>query len=525
MAMPLSLQTEATPLDVSKKRKHDEIDHLLQEDLLPTTATEQPPAKPAMDDPPSDDALPTRRIEDSDEEGDEDEKEYFEHILDQCEGQPYIDDGDMGLTDADMKRLRSRLQQIGPDKFFTEALGNDMDPRTLGVVFGIDPSMFIEEEDEEIFLRLLGHAIFRAYYKRKKLPQYNTIDDVAALIQRSNKIMVITGAGISTSLGIPDFRSKHTGFYSKLADIGYSEPEEVFDIHNFDEDPSIFYGLAGDILPDHQRISPTHAFIRLLQDNDRLQTNFTQNIDNLEALAGIDPSRLIQCHGSFATASCRKCKHQVPGTDIYPDIRAKRVPICQRCVQTLQTASLQPPPRPAKRARSRQSSVSDNDSDQDDDIPTPGVLKPDITFFGEALPDVFFTRFTTIDAPTTDLVLILGTSLQVAPVSDMPNFLPHGVPHVYVSRERLRHVAVDVQLLGDCDVVVGELCKRLGWSLEGMKGLVATGEKAEGKVEVVKRVGEDGVEEGHVWWVRKKVVENANVQAKEGEQSKEGSSE
>ncbi|EGP92083.1 uncharacterized protein MYCGRDRAFT_98741 [Zymoseptoria tritici IPO323] len=348
--------------------------------------------------------------------------------------------------------------------------------------------MFIEEEDEEIFLRLLGHAIFRAYYKRKKLPQYNTIDDVAALIQRSNKIMVITGAGISTSLGIPDFRSKHTGFYSKLADIGYSEPEEVFDIHNFDEDPSIFYGLAGDILPDHQRISPTHAFIRLLQDNNRLQTNFTQNIDNLEALAGIDPSRLIQCHGSFATASCRKCKHQVPGTDIYPDIRAKRVPIY-------------------------------------DDIPTPGVLKPDITFFGEALPDVFFTRFTTIDAPTTDLVLILGTSLQVAPVSDMPNFLPHGVPHVYVSRERLRHVAVDVQLLGDCDVVVGELCKRLGWSLEGMEGLVATGEKAEGEVEVVKRVGEDGVEEGHVWWVRKKVVENANVQAKEGEQAKEGSSE
>ena len=43
---------------------------------------------------------------------------------------------------------------------------------------------------------------------------------------------------ISTNLGIPDFRSKHTGFYSKLLELGYSEPEEIFNIHNFDEDPT-----------------------------------------------------------------------------------------------------------------------------------------------------------------------------------------------------------------------------------------------------------------------------------------------
>jgi NAD-dependent histone deacetylase SIR2 len=444
------------------------------------------------------------------------------------------DDG-IGLTDAEKKALRSRLRQIGPDKFFEETLGQEMDPRALGTAFGLDPRIFDDDEDTERYIRLLYHAIVRAYYKRRKLTQYNTIEDVAALILRSKNIMVITGAGISTSLGIPDFRSKHTGFYSKIADMGYSEPEEVFDIHNFDEDPSIFYALAGDILPDQQRFSPTHAFIRLLQDNNRLQTNYTQNIDNLEGLAGIHPSRLIQCHGSFATASCRKCSHQVPGPSIFPDIRAKRVPICQKCTAALESESLQPP-RPTKRSRSK-NSHSDSDADEDDDIPTPGVMKPDITFFGEALPDLFFTRFTTIDAPTTDLVLILGTSLQVAPVSDMPNFLPHGVPHVYVSRERLRHVDVDVQLLGDCDVVVGELCRRLGWTLpstgtEGGQSAVTGSvpdfnddKEREQLVEVVQRIGEDGVGEEHVWLVRKKAEEEPANGDKEEENAQAGSSE
>jgi NAD-dependent histone deacetylase SIR2 len=446
----------------------------------------------------------------------------------------------MGIDDATKKGLRRRLQQIGPDKFFEETLFADMDPRVLATAFNVDPNVFEamdndhdeddphdeddhhhehdencqHEEDEshgghdERLLRLISHAIMRAYYKRPKLPQYNTIDDVASLLQQSSNIMVITGAGISTSLGIPDFRSKHTGFYSKIAEMGYSEPEEVFDIHNFDEDPSIFYSLAGDILPDHKRVSRTHSFIRLLQDKGKLQTNYSQNIDDLESLAGIHPDRLIQCHGSFATAVCRKCKHTVPGTDIFPDIRAKKVPICPRCVETLRAASLQPPPRPVKKSRSNYNSDNDdNDDDLDDNIPTPGVLKPSITFFGEQLPQTFFTRFTTTDAPTTDLVLILGTSLLVAPVSDMPNCLPRNVPVVYVSREKLRHVEVDVQLLGDCDMVCEELGRRCGWEIGGGGGgMVEAVEVKEGDVEVVERVREDGVGEGHVWEVRKKLV-------------------
>lgn len=295
-------------------------------------------------------------------------------------------------------------------------------PSLLGTAFGINP-VFAEQLGEDIFVRVLGAAIIRSYYKRRKLPQYNTIDDAAELLKKSSNIMVITGAGISTSLGIPDFRSKETGFYSKLRDMGFSEPEEVFDIYAFDEDPSTFYELAADIIPDLKRYSPTHAFIRLLQDKDKLQTNYTQNIDNLEELAGIDKNRLIQCHGSFATATCRKCKYKVKGTDIFPDIRAKRVAFCKRCTAAI-SAQESVGPKLKKRKPTPARSDSD-DEDEDDDIPQPGVMKPDITFFGEALPDHFFTRFTDHDVKTVDLVLVVGTSLKVAPVSDMPNYLPH----------------------------------------------------------------------------------------------------
>jgi NAD-dependent histone deacetylase SIR2 len=140
---------------------------------------------------------------------------------------------------------------------------------------------------------------------------------------------------ISTSLGIPDFRSKNTGLYSQLEHLGLSDPQEVFDIAIFREDPSIFYSVAKDILPTTNRYSPTHAFIRLLQEKNKLLTNFTQNIDNLECHAGILPEKLIQCHGSFATASCIECKYRIKGEEIYEEVKAGKVPRCDRCKRRL----------------------------------------------------------------------------------------------------------------------------------------------------------------------------------------------
>ena len=92
-------------------------------------------------------------------------------------------------------------------------------------------------------------------------------------------------------------------------------------------------------------------------------------------------------------------------------------------------------------------------------------MKPDITFFGEDLPDAFSKRLTLHDRDKVDLVLVIGTSLKVAPVSEVVGFLPRETPQVYISRESCAHVDFDVDLLGDCDVVVAELCRRLGWEL------------------------------------------------------------
>jgi NAD+-dependent protein deacetylase SIR2 len=121
--------------------------------------------------------------------------------------------------------------------------------------------------------------------------------------------------------------------------MGLSDPQEVFDIHVFRDDPSIFYQVAKDILPDTTRFSPTHAFIELLQRKGKLLTNYTQNIDNLEFHAGIEKDKLVQCHGSFATATCVKCGHQVPGHEIFPDLRRGRVAKCDACIKRAEQAN------------------------------------------------------------------------------------------------------------------------------------------------------------------------------------------
>ena len=228
---------------------------------------------------------------------------------------------------------------------------------------------------------------------------------------------------------------------------------------------STFYSLAKDILPVTDRCSPTHAFIKLLQDKDKLLTNYTQNIDNIEQFAGISPDRLIQCHGSWARAVCRKCAYNVPGIDIFPDVRAGRVPKCTRCPSLLSADQ----PRKRKRSsnsKSRKSSYSDSSSDGDYDIPEVGVMKPAITFFHEQLPNTFFDRLTDVDRDVVDLVIVIGTSMKVSPVNQIPNYIPAEVPHVYISRDPAPHINFDVSLIGYCDDIVGELARRASWKIE-----------------------------------------------------------
>lgn len=156
-----------------------------------------------------------------------------------------------------------------------------------------------------------------------------------------------------------------------------SDPQEVFDIHVFREDPNIFFSIAKDILPTEKKFSPTHGFIKLLQDKGKLLTNYTQNIDNIEANAGVKPEKMVQCHGSFASATCVKCGFKVPGDSIYDEIKAGKVPECSACRDTI--ATLGPPGLKRKRSSTgvqKDRKDFEDSSDEDDyEIPTPGVMK------------------------------------------------------------------------------------------------------------------------------------------------------
>lgn len=450
------LHSKVTPLDGSKKHAQP-LPGTLQVDKHATHGNRDAEAQVELQHPVSSSNAGDSEVDNESEGGDV--ESILGDILESAEIQPYINDGSTDIDEREIAALLAFLREKGPEEFFKETIDvRQYPPRVLGIAFGIDPTLDIEDD---LFLRLLGHAVVRFFHKRQKLREYNTLDDAARLIKERKNILVITGAGISTSLGIPDFRSKGTGFYDKVAALGYSEPQDVFDIVEFDNDPSLFYKLAGDILPDQKKgVTPTHAFLRLLQDKGHLLRNYTQNIDDLEGLAGLSRDKIIQCHGSFATATCRKCKTKVDGKAIFSEIRAQRVARCKKCIDDLKT---RPPPQLKPR---KPTNFDSDDEDEDDSIPEPGVMKPDITFFGEQLPDTFFDRFTKEDAKQTDLVIVIGTSLKVAPVSDMADYLNHSIPHIYISLDPIKHISFDIQLLGKCDDVVAELCRRAGWNLK-----------------------------------------------------------
>ncbi|CEN59700.1 Putative Chromatin regulatory protein sir2 [Aspergillus calidoustus] len=368
--------------------------------------------------------------------------------------------------------FRKRLHEIGKAAFVEETIARDtVTAKKLCTAFGILPPAFLDGAPDEAFHPLLAIAISREFTRRQKLSEYNSVDDAVKLLKESKNIIVLTGAGISTSLGIPDFRSKDTGLYSQLEHLGLSDPQEVFDIHIFREDPSIFYSIAKDILPTEKKYSPTHGFIRLLQDKGKLLTNYTQNIDNIEANAGVLPENIVQCHGSFAKATCVKCQYKVPGDAIYDEIKKGVVPECAQCRKQIAEDALKPQGQKRKRNgtgahKDRKANGEDSSDDEDYEIPTPGVMKPDITFFGEDLPDEFGHRLLHHDRDKVDLVIVIGTSLKVAPVAEVPGVLPPNVPQIYISRTPVTHTSFDIDLLGDCDVVVSELCRRAGWELK-----------------------------------------------------------
>lgn len=189
------------------------------------------------------------------------------------------------------------MLDLGPEEFYIRNVDSGLNTaKKLLTAFGARPPAFLEGHPagDAAYTQYLILAMARELSKRPKLRQFNTVDDAVYLLKTCKNIVVLTGAGISTSLGIPDFRSAGTGLYAQLAHLGLTDPQEVFDISLFKDDPTVFFSVAKDILPDGKRFTPTHAFIAMLQNKGKLLTNYTQNIDNIEANAGVSRDKLIQ---------------------------------------------------------------------------------------------------------------------------------------------------------------------------------------------------------------------------------------
>ena len=104
---------------------------------------------------------------------------------------------------------------------------------------------------------------------------------------RFRRILVLSGAGISVSAGIPDFRSPKTGIYANLKEYNLPKPEAIFTIDYFRKKPEPFYRFCKNFDLSAITPTPTHYFIKLLQNKGMLWKCMTQNIDNLEEKAGI----------------------------------------------------------------------------------------------------------------------------------------------------------------------------------------------------------------------------------------------
>jgi NAD+-dependent protein deacetylase sirtuin 2 len=262
--------------------------------------------------------------------------------------------------------------------------------------------------------------------------------DIKGILDAKN-IIVMTGAGISVSAGIPDFRTPGTGLYSQLESYNLPYPEAIFTLDFFKKNPQPFYTLAKEIFPGNHKPTATHYFLKLLANKKKLLRVFTQNIDSLERISGIDPSLIVAAHGNFDTATCIETGKKIDINEV------------------------------------KESILLGEEGWTKMNIKHGGLVKPDIVFFGENL-DERFVSCVKEDFPKCDLLIVMGTSLTVQPFASLINRVPSNTPRLLINKEKVGHMSGgfkfnkkntrDVALINDCDSGVRELAEELGWDKE-----------------------------------------------------------
>ncbi len=241
----------------------------------------------------------------------------------------------------------------------------------------------------------------------------------AEFINESNFIVVVSGAGISTNAGIPDFRGP-TGIYTS----GKYNPKQTFGLKSFLQDPIPFYNFAREFISITEQSKPTftHYFFSKLEISGKLKSIITQNIDGLHQKAG--SKNVIELHGSFKKSFCTQCGKEYSFEEMKKKIVGEEVPHCINCG---------------------------------------GLIKPDIVFFGEQVKNFKMAEEL---AYQSDLLFIVGSSLTVYPASILADFGNRRIVVVSRSKVNIDPSRADIFASEDVD----EFFKNVSKYLEEAKG-------------------------------------------------------
>lgn len=235
----------------------------------------------------------------------------------------------------------------------------------------------------------------------------DTITLAADLIKNSHHTVVLTGAGISTASGIPDFRSPQAGLWTRF------DPLQVASLTAFRHNPEKFYQwlhpMATQMLA--AKPNPAHIALARLEDSGHISTIITQNIDGLHTQAG--SKNVLEVHGSINTMTCTNCYRQYPSTQFIDEyIQQGKIPYCPYCHS---------------------------------------ILKPDVILYDEQLPVNTWLKAEEA-TKQSDLMLVAGTSLEVMPSAKLPiEALDHGA-HLVIINNTDTFMDVRAEVLIHADV-------------------------------------------------------------------------
>lgn len=237
------------------------------------------------------------------------------------------------------------------------------------------------------------------------------VEQLAEAIRRAKHVSAFTGAGVSTLSGLRDFRGEN-GLYKEL------DADKIFDLLYFQYDPAFYYTHARELIytSDQRDASIVHTVLAKLERQGYLKALITQNIDLLHQKAGSE--HVIEIHGSPLVHRCVSCGKKKDFSEIVPLVEKGEVPRCENCG---------------------------------------GVYKPDITFFGEALP-VDALREAVAESASSDLMLVLGSTLQVYPAASLPETVLRSGGKIALVNRGTTHLDRQASFLfDDLEKVFGEL--------------------------------------------------------------------